>query len=234
LLSLVLLIAPLQEFPERGATMTEARFFFGSELRECLFYLGKIEHRVITESSEALEMVENAAFGESPECCQSMAVTGGGDDADETTGAPFRGNTFELAKDSGVVGIVVSVGVSFVRFLGSISSRMDARGTVEGVDFKAGVVRDDNLTRQSKTVLLGFLAGIIFEVEAIFDNGVQFREVGNRFDLDVVYGGGSGEVAQLAGVGSSDEYFLHLREQLTTEDTEGHRVVLINCKAAIV
>ena len=119
-------------------------------------------------------MVENATFRYTAKRRQRSSVTGGGDDADETTGALAGRNTFEFAKDAGVIGIIVGVRISFVRFVSSIAGRMNAGSAVESIDFKTGVVRNDDLTGQSETVLLGFFASVVFEGEAIFDNRIQF------------------------------------------------------------
>ena len=50
--------------------------------------------------------------------------------------------------------------------------------------------------------ILGFLAGVGLEGPAVFDNRGQGREAGQCLNLDAVGGGGSGEIPQLALVGS--------------------------------
>src|SRR6266851_4006270 len=55
----------------------------------------------------------------------------------------------------------------------------------------------------------GFLAGVRFEGQAIFDNCRQGREIRNRGDLDAVACSSAGEISQLARIGGSYKDLAH-------------------------
>src|SRR5215469_6607328 len=136
--------------------MAIARLFFGCQFREGLFDLRKIEHRIVAEASGPLEMVEDAAYGDSAKDGKRSAIAGGGDDADESTGAVLGGDAFKFAKDASVIGIIVGVGTGLVRLGGGVTSGVNAGSAVKSVDLETRIVGDDDLPGEGEAVLLGF------------------------------------------------------------------------------
>ncbi len=59
-----------------------------------------------------------------------------------------------------------------------VAGGADAGGSVEGVDFEAGVVGDDDLVGGVVGVVDGLEAGVAFEGGFVFGGGGDFFEVG--------------------------------------------------------
>ena len=72
---------------------------------------------------------------------------------------------------------------------------------MEGVDFEAGVVGEDEEVGRLLGVEDGFKAGVAGEAGGVFVGREDEGEVGEREDLDVGGSGGGGELAEFAGVG---------------------------------
>jgi len=138
--------------------VTVARFFFRREFGESLLDLRKIEHGVVAESAGTLEVIENAALGDSAKRCQRQTIAGGGDYTHEASRALFGRNALEFAKNARIVGIIIGVGIGLVRLVGCVAGGMNTGSAMEGVNFKAGIVGDDDLSGQGQAVLLGSLA----------------------------------------------------------------------------
>ena len=86
---------------------------------------------------------------------------------------------------------------------------MDARSTLERVNFEPGIIGQDHLARNFTAVSLRFFPRILFESQAILNHGRQRGEVWNRRDLNAKRRRSAGEVAQLARVRGRDEDVIH-------------------------
>ncbi len=84
--------------------------------------------------------VQNDAFGGAAENLNSLAVTGGGEHADETRGALLFWNPFQFAQHARVVGFVIRVALRLMWFVGSVARGMNAGSAAERVNLQAGVV----------------------------------------------------------------------------------------------
>jgi hypothetical protein len=86
--------------------------------------------------------------------------------------------------------------------IGGVAGAADSGCAVEGGDFEAGVVGEDEEAGYVQGVVDGLGAGVEFEGEFIFGRGGDGGDVGKWFDADGGSGFGSaGEVAELAGIG---------------------------------
>ena len=85
----------------------------------------------------------------------------------------------------------------------SVAGRADARFSVEGVHFEAGVVGDDDLAGCVTGVIDGLEARVAFEGGLVFSWSRDLLYAGERRESDVLRCG-SGEVAKFAWVGGGD------------------------------
>src|SRR5215470_1198794 len=85
-------VTPLQKPSKRRSTMAVLRFLFRSKFRERFLDLGKIKHRVVSEATGSLQMVENPTFCDSMKSRQRSPVAGSRDHTHKTSGALFRGD----------------------------------------------------------------------------------------------------------------------------------------------
>jgi len=77
----------------------------------------------------------------------------------------------------------------------------DAGLVVEGWDFEAGVVGEDEEVGGGQGIGDGFEIGVALEGGGVFDGFGDLLEVGEGEDLDAGGAGAGGEFGQLAGVG---------------------------------
>ena len=108
----------------------------------------------------------------------------------------------------------------------SVAGRTDAGCSVEGVDFEAGVVGDDDLAGCVTGVIDGLEAGIAFEGGLVFSWGRDLLYAGELREGDVLRCG-SGEVAKFAGVGGGDVE-CHLSIGITQCPFDGISRLVIN------
>src|SRR5215469_919153 len=101
--------------------------------------------------------MENDTFGRAVKRRERVAIARGGDHADEAPGAEFVRYVVQLSQQAGVVGFVIGVARMFgsVVLVRCIPGRTHARRAFEGVDFKSGVVGDDDLALSALAVVLG-------------------------------------------------------------------------------
>ena len=85
-----------------------------------------------------------------------------------------------------------------------VAGGADAGCSVEGVDFEAGVVGDDDFAGGVVGVVDGLEAGVAFEGGFVFGVGRGFRSGPGSGVRVMCRRGGGGEVAELAGVGGGD------------------------------
>jgi len=185
--------------------MAVVRFVGHVQFRERLPDLREKKQRIVAEAIVAAGRIQDDAFGGAAEGGEGLAIAGGGDDADESRGALFGRHTGQFAQHARIVRFVVGVGFGGVRFVSGVARGMDAGRALQSVDFEAGIVGDDELARNGTTVGLSFLAGILLEGGAVFDNQGQGGEIRDRCNADAVRLGGSGKITQLAWIRSGDE-----------------------------
>src|ERR1039458_327018 len=154
---LVALVLPREERPERRASVAVERFLLGAQFGEGLADLGKVEKRVIAETVSASRRAQENAFGFAFKGCQSVAVAGRGDSADEPAGAVFVGNLVQLAQQARVVGFVGrgQRQLRRVGLVGSIARGANPWSAAQRVDFEAGVISDYQLAFGVLAVVLG-------------------------------------------------------------------------------
>jgi hypothetical protein len=93
-----------------------------------------------------------------------LAIAGGGEDAVVAGAALGEWDVGEVGDEEEVVALVCRC----VRWIGEVvvvgvAGGADAGGAVEGVDFEAGVVGDDDFVGGVVGVVDGFEAGVAFE-----------------------------------------------------------------------
>src|SRR5207302_10702977 len=107
------------------------------------------------------------------------------------------------------VGLVGGVVLSPVWFFGGVAGCVDARGATQSVYFQAGIVGEDDFLGYQAAIVLGFLASVSLEGQAIFDCDRKGREVWDGFYFDSVRLGRTREVTQFAGIRGGDEDVFH-------------------------
>src|ERR1022692_3236007 len=172
---LVALVLPCEERPERRASVAVERFLLGAQFGEGLADLGEVEQRVIAETVRASRRAQENAFGFALKAGQCMAVAGHGDNADEPASAVFVRNVVQFAQEARVIGFVIGVwGMLWcVALVGSIACGADPWSAAKRIDFQARVVGDYQLAFGVFAVVLGLLARVGFEGQAIFDDTGQ-------------------------------------------------------------
>jgi hypothetical protein len=80
-----------------------------------------------------------------------------------------------------------------------VACAADAGGSVESVDFEAGVVGDDDVAGGMAGIIDSLEAGVAFEGGLVFGGSGDVLQAGEWSEDDVI-GPGGGEVAELAGV----------------------------------
>jgi hypothetical protein len=186
---------PRLEGGERGAHLLEGAgavaelvFGFGRELAEGFAEAVGNEDGVVAEAAVAFFFVGDDAFDGTAGGGEEFAIEGEDHDAAEAAGAFFAADVFggefgeEFLAVLGVGGIFAGV-----------AGGEDAGGAVEGVDFEAGVVgEDEGAGREGFIGGEGFDGGVGFEGIAVFDGRGDFGvggEVGDIVDEIVEDGG---------------------------------------------
>ena len=131
---------PRQKCAKSCATMAVLSFFCWAQLSKGLADLRGVEQWIISESMLPSGRVQNDAFSGAAEGVNSMAVTGDNQHADKACGALLFWNPFQFAQHARVVGFVIRVALSTVRFVGSVAGRMNPGSAAKGVNLQAGVV----------------------------------------------------------------------------------------------
>jgi len=112
-------------------------FFFCAQFGEGFADLREKEERVVPESVCSARRIEDYAFGRAAECGQGFSIAGGGEDADESSGALCFRNAVKFAKHAGIVRFVVGVGFRRVRVVGGVAGGMHSGSAAESIDFEA-------------------------------------------------------------------------------------------------
>ena len=108
---------PFQQPAERRAAMTVLGFFLRCQFREGFFNLRKIKQRIVAEAVRTARRIENHTFRRAAKGRQCFSIARHRQHSNKSS-SPLGGrNAPQLAKYTGVVGLVIGVGVRFVRFL---------------------------------------------------------------------------------------------------------------------
>src|SRR5260370_1789785 len=186
----------VEECGEGSTSVAEGELGLDVELGHGLVLFGEVEERVVAEALGAAWRGENFAFDGAVADGEDFAVASGGEDAVVAGGALGEGNAGEEGEEVEVVAVVCGQrrGV-LVGWLGGFgwvevvvvgeAGGADAGGSVEGVDFEAGVVGDDDRAGGVAGVVDGFVAGVAFEGGFVFGWGLDLVEVGEWGEGDV-------------------------------------------------
>jgi hypothetical protein len=202
-------LVPSEKLPECRTTVAVLRLFFWGQFGKGLLNLRKVKQRIVAKAIGSTRTIQNRPFNLSAENLQSLSVACDGNHTYESTGALAGRNILQFAEQTRVIGFVVGVVIHQVWRSGCEARRMDARSTLERVNFEPGIIGQDHLARNFTAVSLRLFSRILFESQAIFDHGRQRGEVWNRRDLNAKPRRGAGEVAQLARVRGRDEDVIH-------------------------
>jgi hypothetical protein len=158
------------------------------------------EKRVVAETYGAARCGENFAFDAAIRNFEDLAIAGRGEDT-VVACCSFRvGSVAEGPKKAKVVAFVSgSVGWGREMEIIGVACGADAGCSVEGVNFEAGVVGDDDFAGCAEGIVDGFEACVAFEGGLVFGWSGDLVEVWEWGEGDVM-GGCGGEVAELAGV----------------------------------
>src|SRR5690348_2573921 len=163
-----LFLIPVEKLTECRAAMAVMRLFLGAQFRKGLVDARKVEQRIVSKAVAPAWCVQNDPFGRAPKYSQGFAIARRCQYADEASGAFLRRNLRQFAEYTGVIGLIVSVGVGQMRFVSSVARGVHSRGPMQGIDFQSGIVGDHNFFGSGQAVFLGFLPGVLFEGLAVF------------------------------------------------------------------
>src|ERR1017187_9578877 len=168
-------VLPREERPKRRASVAVEGFLLGGQFGEGLGDLGEVEQRVIAEAVRAARRAQENPFGFALISGQGVAVAGHGDNADEPASAVFVRNVMQFAQEARVIGFVIGVWrmLGCVALVGRIACGANPWSAAQRTDFQTRVVGDYQLAIGVFAVLLGLLACVGFEGQAIFDDTGQ-------------------------------------------------------------
>src|ERR1700679_3784500 len=138
-----------EEGREGSATVAEAELGLGVEFGHGFFVIGKVEERVVTEAAGAAWGGQDFTFDGSVGDAEDFSVAGCGEDA-VVAGCGLLDREFAegLLEEEIVAGVGCCRGWAGELVVPGIAGGTDAGGSVEGVDFEAGVVGEDDLAAE--------------------------------------------------------------------------------------
>jgi hypothetical protein len=185
---------------EGAAAVRELPFLFGGELGEGEAEGGDEEERVIAEAVSTARSVEDFSCDDALSAEEDLAVTGKGERADKAGGAVWV--FIEALEEQRVVAFVF--GARFVEAsVVSVAGGADTGFVVEGRDFEAGVIGEDERIGLTERVGAGLELGIAHEGGCVLNGLGDFFEAWKRKHADVLRARRGGELAELAWVGGS-------------------------------
>jgi hypothetical protein len=210
-----------------SASMADRELGFGGELGHGFVVVGEEEERVVAEAVDAARGGEDFAFDGAFGDTEYVAIAGCCEDAAISSRWMRAGKGAQGLLEAEVIALVGAGGCGAGEALVvGVAGGADAGGSVESVDFEAGVVGDDDLAAEVMGVVDGLDTGVAFEGEFVFRGRGDFMETWQRLEDDVLRCG-SGEVAELAGVGGGDV-------ELHASDVELHASIDIPCREFLV
>ena len=184
--------------------MAEGMLGFEIDFGHGVLEFGQIEERVVAEAARAARRFEDESFDRAVCCIEGLAIAGGDEDAVVAGGALGCWNAGEALEQDHVVpdvGVVVGIWRVDEAGIGGETGGANAGRSVEGVDFEAGVIGEDEVIRCETGVVDSLEGSVGPEGGAAFFRGGNGDQAGQRFDEDVVGSGGGGEVAELSFAG---------------------------------
>ncbi len=166
-------------------------FLFRSQLGKCFFNLRKIKERIITEAIHPAWSVEDHPISSAAKQGQRFSITRDRQHTDKSSSTLSKWDILQFVQNARIVGSVIGVRIGLVGLLilqgGSrVASGVHAGSAVQRVDLQAGVVGDNDFSRNVSAVGLGLLSSIGLESKTILNNGGQGSEVRNAGDFDPV------------------------------------------------
>ena len=188
--------------------MTEGELGFEVDFGHGALEGRQVEERIVAEAASAARGLEDESIDGAFGRLDDFTVECGDQDAAITGGALVGRDFGEALEQDDVVpdvGVVVGIGRVDETGVGCIASGTDAGSAIEGVDFEAGVVGEDELAGGETRVIDGFDSGVGEEGVAVFFGGWDVVGSGQRVNKDGVGVGGGAEVAELALTGCGCE-----------------------------
>jgi hypothetical protein len=192
----------VEERGEGSAAMAEGEFGFDVEFGHGLVLIGQVEEGIVAETAGATRGGEDFAFDGAMADAEDLSVADCCEDAVIAGCWISVGDFAEGFEEAEVVALVGCSNAEEV-FVFGVAGGADAGCSIEGVDFEAGVVGDDDFAGSVMGVVDGFEAGVAFEGGFVFGGSGDFFYAGEWREGDVLRCCG-GEVAKLAGVGGGD------------------------------
>jgi len=192
---------------EGAAAMAEGELRLEVDLGHGAVELGQVKEGIVAEAAGAPRCVQDHAFDDTIRGVRRFAVARGDQNATVSGGALWwRKGVKALKKDNVVpdIGVVVGVGRVDKSGIGGEAGRAHSWRAGEGVDFKAGVVGENELAGQIPGIVNGFERGVFGKGFAVFFGRVDVGEIGEGIDGNGVRFGGGAEVAQFALAGGGD------------------------------
>ena len=184
--------------------MAESELGLDVEFGHGLFLMGEIEEGIVAEAVHASWCGEDLAFDGAVADGEDLSVMGSSEDAVVSRSWIGVGDFAKGFEETEVVALICCRrGGALEILVISVTGGADAGRSVERVDFKAGVVGDDDFAGGMTGIVDGLEAGVAFECGFVFYRGEDMVEFGEWGEGDVRREGGS-EVAELARVGSGD------------------------------
>jgi hypothetical protein len=227
-----------EEVGEGAAAVAEGELGLEIDFGHGAVEFWQIEEGVVAEASGASRGVEDRALDGSIGHVGWLAVAGS-DKYAVVAGSALRGRDgVEALKEDDIVpdiGVVVGIGGVDQAGVGGEAGGTDTGSAGERVDFKAGVVGEDEGTGSELGIIDGLEGGVFGEGFAVFFRWVDAGQIRKGVDGDGVCFGGGSEVAQLSLAGGgyveAEGHGMSVKEEewgtrdRGTRDigTEGHR-----------
>jgi hypothetical protein len=211
-----------EERSEGVAAMGELPLLCAGDFGEGEVEGGDEEEGIVAEAVVSSGGVEELAFDRVLGAEQDLAVEGEGEGADEAGGA--GGLVLHAVEEEGVVALVGGEsGGGVEAVVVGEAGGADAGLLVEGGDFEAGVVGEDEEAAGGERVGDGFEVGVALEGGGVFEGLGDVLEAGEGENVDSGGAGAGGELGQLAGVGGGG---------VKNHDFKLHRVALEEVEAS--
>ena len=143
--------------------MVEGEAVGGRKFGHGAVEVGKEEEGIVAEAAGSARGGEDEALDRALGGVEDLAIAGEGERAAVTGLAAGFGDCGEGGEEGGVVAVVGCVGCGGDGEVGGEAGAADAGGVVEGGDFEAGVVGEDEEVGGAEGVVDGFEAGVEFE-----------------------------------------------------------------------
>jgi hypothetical protein len=198
----------IKESGKGAAAVTKGVLGFEVDFGHGVVQFGQVEEGVVAEAASSAGGFKDESVDVALGGGDWLAITCRDQDAAVTRSALGCGDTVEALKQHHIVpdvGVVIGVGGIGEACIGGKAGGADSGCTVERVDFKAGIVGQDQLTGGEVGVVDSLDGRIGFKGSPGLVGCSDVGEAGEWIDLNGMCGGGGAEIAEFALAGRGDE-----------------------------